>query len=320
MKGTLALEAIRELFAALSAPRSGVAHRPLWVRAEESASVAPGSVRAASDPVDAANVPAPEVRERRTPLLVDGETARARQAAEATGSELDAGSLLSCAASQLPAPELWDVVETCQQVMNVAAACQAVAMAHAAAQEFSFAEDGTDVWSYRGVGHDAEDSSDLAAGRLGVSEHVAGRRIDDAIDQVLRTPTLIAAMAAGEVNVFTASVVTDELRDASPQVAGAVVDDLHASGALVRETPGPLRQRARRLLGRLDPDVLAARAASERARRGLARSFESACTDRWVGIVPTEASRPAWAAIEVVAEQIMSEGGCESISRPERTR
>ena len=224
----------------------------------------------------------------------------AREALEGLYAALSAtGATTSppAGAAGLDAPALLDLIGELQAIINVAEACQTLTIAHVTAQELTLAEDGTDRWVHHGLGHTEIDAPSMIAPRLGVSEITASHRASTAVEQAVRTPELIAEMAAGTLGSFAAYVVTDETHDASPEVAAAIVATLRDEGHLATLTPGPLRRRARAQLAKLAPEVLSARAEADRARRGLYRTLESPATDRWEGSYPAELSRPAWAAI-----------------------
>lgn len=108
------------------------------------------------------------------------------------------------------------------------------------------------------LGHQRMDAPALVSEDLGVSEHVAARRVRDAARIVSSMPAVLDAMAAGRLDEWRASVVVDELTEAPAEVCRAVTDALWPT--LGSEDPGPLRQRVRRVIGRLAPDVLKQRA------------------------------------------------------------
>lgn len=200
-----------------------------------------------------------------------------------------------------------------QEAVNVLQAVHMVAMAHVSAIEDVALEDGTIVEEHRGLGHQRLDAPGLVAGRLGLSDQAAAQRMDCAISLVTRTPALVAAMASGALDAFRASVVCDELDDAPPAVAAEVVERM--AEHLAYETAGPLRRRARRILGGVAPEVLARRAATVRERRGLHRSIEALGLDQWRGWYPVEQSRSAWAAVDAVAQEYLREGRAETIDQ-----
>jgi len=241
----------------------------------------------------------------------------AREALEGLYAALSAtGAATSppAGAAGLDAPALLDLIGELQAIINVAEACQTLAIAHVTAQELTLAEDGTDRWVHHGLGHTEIDAPSMIAPRLGVSEITASHRASTAVEQAVRTPELIAEMAAGTLGSFAAYVVTDETHDAPPEVAAAIVATLRDEGHLATLTPGPLRRRARAQLAKLAPEVLSARAEADRARRGLYRTLESPATDRWEGSYPAELSRPAWAAIDRLAQEMVRDGRADTIA------
>src|SRR5690349_9745293 len=105
--------------------------------------------------------------------------------------------------------ELLEVIEAAQREKDAASARQAVALAHLSAREPHLLEDGTTVEVHHGVGHQRMDAPELAAPRLGVSVHVASRRVGQAIDQLTRTPAVVEAMACGDLDEQRAAAVTE---------------------------------------------------------------------------------------------------------------
>jgi hypothetical protein len=207
-----------------------------------------------------------------------------------------------------------DVLSDTQEAINALAAVQALAMAHSAA----FDSDDGHGWgpaTHRGLGHRALDAPDLVAARLGCSSQAATGRVDTAIEQVTTMPTLVQAMADGDLDSYRAAVVSDELRDAGADARAAVVDRLAASGHLTGDTAGPLRRRARKLLGSLAPEVLEARVREARTRRGLHRSTEPDGLDHWEAWLPVESARPAWTIVTQLAQDHLRAGRAETLAQ-----
>ncbi|MFW5472982.1 DUF222 domain-containing protein [Knoellia sp. CPCC 206450] len=229
----------------------------------------------------------------------------------ASGQDRYAG-LLADAAS-LTTEQLLDVVEDAQREVDAAHARQAVALAHLSAIEPVLQEDGTTVEVNRGLGHQRLDAPELAASRLGISVHVATTRVEDAVRQLTRTPALVDALAAGELDLRRAAVVTDETEFLSGEEAATVVTALapHWGGVTV----GPLRRLAARTVARLFPETVADEAERVRARRTLTRVTGEHGVDTWRGDVLVEQSRPAWAAVTELARRLVREGHADSLAQ-----
>jgi hypothetical protein len=122
---------------------------------------------------------------------------------------------------------------------------------------------------------------------------------------------LHAAMGAGRLDSYRASVVAHELEAAPAQVRHTVVTLLEAHFAL--EDAAHLRRRCRRALARISPDLLRQRALRARAACGLRRWVEEPGVDRWEGTFPSEDAARAWAAIDALARQYITDGACTGI-------
>ena len=124
---------------------------------------------------------------------------------------------------------------------------------------------------------------------------------------------LHAAMAAGRVDAYRASVVADELEEAPPQVAASVVAALE--GFFGVEDGPRLRRRCRRVLARVSPDLLVQRARRARQECGLRRWAAEPGVDRWEGTFPSEDAAQAWAAVDALARRYVADGLCPGIDR-----
>ncbi len=206
------------------------------------------------------------------------------------------------------------VLSDTQEVLNVLAGVQAVAMAQVAAFDGDDSS-GFGPRRHRGLGHQALDAPDLVAARVGCSAQAASTRLGVAVAQVTSMSALVAAMGSGRVDGFRAAVVADELSDAPAEVRAEVAAVLEESGRLEAETAAPLRRRTRRLLAERAPQVLAARAASERDRRGLHRSTAALGVEHWAAWLPVEASRPAWAAVTTLAQDYLRAGQADTLAQ-----
>ncbi|MFC7489852.1 MULTISPECIES: HNH endonuclease signature motif containing protein [unclassified Knoellia] len=218
---------------------------------------------------------------------------------------------LSASASTLSSEELLDVIESAQREKDAASARQAVALAHLSALDSHVQEDGTSVEVHHGLGYQRLDAPELAAPRLGCSVHVATNRVLDAIRQLTRTPAVVDAMAAGELDEQRARVVTEETEFLCPQSAAEVVD--RVKDVWGQLTTGPLRRLLARTAAQVDPDAVTAHAQDERARRGLTRRTGVHGTDHWRGDFKVEQARTAWAAVTERARQLVRDKQADSL-------
>ncbi|WP_404385932.1 DUF222 domain-containing protein [Knoellia locipacati] len=235
------------------------------------------------------------------------------EAASATAALEGRYAVLRECAADLTSDELLDVIEEAQREKDAASARQAVALAHLSAREPHLQEDGTMVEVHHGLGHQRLDAPELAAPRLGVSVHVATRRVTAAGDQMTRTPAVVDAMAVGVLDEQRAAVVTEETEFLSPESAGKVV-------ALVADrwaglTTGPLRRLLARTAAQVDPEAVAAHADDERERRGLTRRLGVHGTDHWRGDFRVEQSRVAWAAVTERARELVRDGHADTLEK-----
>jgi len=220
-------------------------------------------------------------------------------------------AVLRDTAAGLGTEELLDVIEQAQREKDAASARQAVALAHLSAREPHLQEDGTSVEIHHGLGHQRMDAPELAAPRMGVSVHVASRRVSQAIDQLTRTPAVVDAMACGDLDEQRAAAVTEGTEFLSPESADAVVGLVAPRWAGV--TVGPLRQLLARAAAIVDPEAVAAHADDERSRRGLTRRTGSNGTDAWRGEFLVEQSRAAWAAVTELARRKVRDGSAPTL-------
>ena len=215
------------------------------------------------------------------------------------------------------------VAGSMQRVIDTATAAQDAAIARLAAIEPECREDGTEVESHRALGHEALDAPAILSGALAISAVHAQQRVRSAVrlaadgPEGTRTETglggLHAAMGAGRLDSYRASVVAEELEAAPPQVAASVVAALQ--GHLEVEDAAHLRRRCRRVLARISPDLLRQRAVRARAACGLRRWAEEPGVDRWEGTFPSEEAARAWAAIDALAQRYVTDGVVAGIER-----
>ena len=120
-------------------------------------------------------------------------------------------------------------------------------------------------------------------------------------------------MAAGRLDGYRAAVIAEELVEAPPQVAATVVAAL--AGYFGCEDAAHLRRRCRRVLARISPDLLVQRARRAREECGLRRWVDEPGVDHWEGTFPSEEAARAWAAIDALARQYLTDGVCPNIER-----
>ena len=211
-----------------------------------------------------------------------------------------------------------------QRVVNAAGAVQDAAIARLAAIEPEWLEDGTVVESPPGAG---ACGAGRAGDRVGGAVRLGGARAAAGADRGApgrgrpgrsrATETglggLHAAMASGRLDAYRAGVVAEELEHAPAEVAATVVAALE--GHFETEDGTHLRRRCRRVLTRISPDLLHQRAARARSECGLRRWADEPGVDRWEGTFPSEEAARAWAAIDALARQYVSDGVCSSIER-----
>ncbi len=216
-----------------------------------------------------------------------------------------------------------EVVAVAQRVSNVAVAVQDEALVSLAAIEPELLDDGTAVESHRAPGHVALDAPAIAAGALSVSAVHAENRMRTAVRLAADSPSgsstatglgvLHEAMAGGRLDSYRAGVLADELEQAPPEVAAAVVHALE--GYFDHETGPQLRGRCRRVLATISPDLLRQRAARGREQCSLRRWAQAPGVDQWEGTFPSEDAARAWAAIDARAQQLRADGTCPRIER-----
>jgi hypothetical protein len=213
----------------------------------------------------------------------------------------------------IPAAGWVDLVEATQQAMNTLAAVQTIALAQLAATDEEIDPAGELAEVYRGLGHHRLDAPDLVSGILGLTSTAAATRVGVAVDLTTRHTRVIDAMTAGRLDPWRASVVSDELTDASPQACTQVLD--RVGPTLGSEPAGLLRRRLRRVLASVDADAVRRKAARARGQRSLRRTAFGLGTDEWSAKLPVEDSRAAWSVIDTLARTYLSAGRCTGIEQ-----
>src|SRR4051794_14473417 len=139
--------------------------------------------------------------------------------------------------------ELAGLVLASQRVLNAASAVQAVALAGVAARDEVPGPDGSWVGVDRGVGHVGEFAAVTVAPMLGLTSRGAEERVQTAAALVSRLPGTLAAMAAGELDSWRASIIVAETGETTP--AGCARVEAVILPKVCSETggrgPGPAR-------------------------------------------------------------------------------
>ena len=124
----------------------------------------------------------------------------------------------------------------------------------------------------RGAGFVGEFAAVSVAPMLGLTSRGAEERVRTAAGLVSRLPGVLAAMGAGELDAWRASIVVAETAEttaeACARVEGMVLPRICA------ESGGRVRARVRRALARVDADAVRVRAAKARLERSV-RVFPS---------------------------------------------
>ncbi len=210
-----------------------------------------------------------------------------------------------------------------QRVIDVATAAQDAAIVRLAAIEPEWLDDGTEVETHRALGHLALDAPAILSGVLSTAAVHAERRVRTAVHLAADGPAgtdtetglggLHTAMAAGRLDAYRAGVIADELEHAPAEVRASVVAALDEF--FDDEDAAHLKRRCRRVLARISPDLLRQRAERARAESGLRRWADEPGVDHWEGTFPSEEAAQAWAAIDALARQYVTDGLCDTIDR-----
>lgn len=154
----------------------------------------------------------------------------------------------------------------------------------------------------RGVGFVDEFASDTLAPVLGMTHGPAATRVRTAAKLAADLPMTLAALAAGDLDLFRAQVIADELADADHDTCAAAEARIFPSAC--SKTPGRLRSRIRKVLADIDPDAVRQRAARARLERFVStRASHLPGMTQWLAQLPAAESAQAWAAIDALAHQ-----------------
>ena len=212
----------------------------------------------------------------------------------------------------VPTSDWIHLVGQAQEAMNILAAIQTIGLAQLAATDEDL-EDGELVEVYRGLGHQRLDAPDLVSGVLGVTATTAATKLTTAVDLATRHTPVIDAMAAGRLDLWRASIVADELTDASPETCTEVIAKV--GDTLGAESAGALRRRLRRVLAAVDADAVRVKAARARSERSLRRTAFGLGVDEWSAKLPVEDSRTAWTVVDSLARSYLTSGRATGIEQ-----
>jgi hypothetical protein len=203
----------------------------------------------------------------------------------------------------LPCVDLAAEVDGAQQVINAASAVQALRVAQYAARVTAQDDLGEWVEIDHELGHVSEFASDCFGPMLAMGPGAAGRRVDTAAVLASRLPVTLAAMSAGDLDWWRASVIATELGEASGESCAAVEALIYP--AVTSEAAGAVTKRVRRVLARIDADALRLKAAKARLER-FVQAYPSRVPGltTWVASLPAADSAACWAAIDDLAHRM----------------
>jgi len=130
-------------------------------------------------------------------------------------------------ATFLACVDLAGEVDGAQQVINAASAVQAIRVAQYAAREEEQDSSGRWVEVEHGLGHVSEFAADAFGPMLAMGPVAAGRRVDTAAVLASKLPRTLAAMSAGDLDSWRATIIATELSEASPASCAAVEALIH---------------------------------------------------------------------------------------------
>lgn len=211
------------------------------------------------------------------------------------------------AVADLTAADWADLAGDCQAAIRVLEATQTVALARVAATDDIVDDrDGTVTEEFLGLGHQRLDAPALVSAQLAQSDAGAGRRVANAVDLLTRLPRLVQVMAAGELDLYRATRIAEELTECPVEVCEEVLDRV-GSGHLAGDPVGPLTRRVRRALAAVNSDLVKKRRVRALSDTGLTRSVDADGVDTWIARMPLEQSAQLWDAINERAQSIRAE-------------
>ena len=212
-----------------------------------------------------------------------------------TGAVADRGECCSDA-------ELVEQIRGLQVAIGALNAAQTARIGQFAARGMEELWDGTVERVDLGAGHVDEFASDTLAPMLGMSHGPAATRVRTAAKLLADLPVTLRAVAEGDLDLFRAHVIADELRLADREVCAAVEAMIHP--AVCGDTPGKARNRVRKALAKIDPELVRQRAARAKLERFVStRASHLPGMTEWLAQLPAADSAKAWAAIDALARQ-----------------
>ena len=205
--------------------------------------------------------------------------------------------------AHLTAADWAGVAGDCQVAIRVLEATQTLALARVAATDDVDSADGTVIEEVIGLGHQRLDAPALVSEQLAQTDAGAGRRVAAAVDLVTRLPRLLEAMAAGDLDLYRATRVADELAECPAEVCDEVLDRVGPQH-LAAEPAGPLGRRVRRALAAVNSDLLKQRRIRALSDTGLTRSVDADGVDTWIARMPLEQSAQLWDVIDERAQTL----------------
>jgi len=209
-------------------------------------------------------------------------------------------------AGALAGADLAAQVDGAQQVINAACAVQILRVAQYAARVTQRDASGAWVEVEHPLGHVGEFAADCFGPMLAMGAVAAGRKVDTAAVLASRLPVTLAAMSAGDLDCWRATVIATELAEASAQSCAAV--EALIFPAVLGESAGPVTRRVRRVrrvVARVDADAVRVKAAKERLGRFVcAYPSKVPGLTCWVASLPAAESAACWAAIDDLAHRM----------------
>src|SRR5580765_5363287 len=217
------------------------------------------------------------------------------------------------AVADLTAADWAEIAGDCQAGIRALEATQTLALARVAATDDVVHEDGTVTEEFVGLGHQRLDAPALVSEQLAQTDTGAARRVAAAVDLLTRMPRLVEAMGAGDLDLYRATRIAEELTECSPEICDEVLDRIKPQH-LAGDPVGPLVRRVRRALAAVNSDLLKKRRIRALSDTGLTRSVDADGVDTWIARMPLEQSAQLWDAINDRAHTVRAEHTAGSAS------
>lgn len=188
-----------------------------------------------------------------------------------------------------------------QVMAGAAQAAQVVRIAQFAARTIAETDTGL-ARVDQGVGFVDEFASDTLAPVLGMTHGPAASRVRTAVKLAVDLPVTLRCLADGDLDLFRAQVIADELTEVDHDVC-TVVEGRLFPGARGK-TAGRIRSRIRQILADLDPEAVRQRAARARLERFVStRASHLPGMTQWMAQLPAAESAQVWSAIDTLAHE-----------------